>query len=76
MSNTRARANTAHHDQGAPDVIETVAVVLFVVTAVTWVWIARPQLVAAWASLAHDLELDPSLATQHAALFAPVPPPS
>lgn len=52
--------------------IPALAILLFVVTALAWVWTAMPQLVTAWLNFARDL--DPSRAAHHAALFAPAPP--
>lgn len=49
--------------------IELVAIVLVVVTASTWTWVATPQVITAWISFARDL--DPTVAPQHAVLFAP-----
>ena len=52
--------------------IAAMAIVLFVVTALAWVWVVMPHLVTAWLSFARDL--DPSRASQHAVLFSPAPP--
>ena len=52
--------------------IAAIAIVLFLVTALAWVWVAMPQLVTVWPDFARDL--DPARAPQHAALFAPAPP--
>lgn len=52
--------------------LEAIAIVLLIVTAVTWVCVATPEAVSAWASFARDL--DPAKATQHATLFAPSAP--
>ena len=53
--------------------IEAIASVLLLVTTVTWIGVATPQVVEAWVGFAR--ELDPSRAPQHAALFAPTPRP-
>lgn len=52
--------------------IEIFAVVLLAVTVVAWLWVATPQVVMAWISFARDL--DPTVAPQHAVLFAPGSP--
>jgi len=48
--------------------LEAIAIVLLITTAITWVCVAAPEAVAAWVSFARDL--DPSGAADHAVLFA------